>query len=464
MRILLVEQNDSYRQQLTLNLENILPDCEIVFALELARAREILSPPEGNPQSFDIIIIGNQTGPAATEAFVADYKSLKSCLILATEKDLPRLSALSSKSVAVGAPPKDLESLKDLLRAVVNPRVFMQKSGREILDENYSRVRISFFWRFNHTDCDIYLRLSAHKFVKIIHGGDYYDKDIIEKYANKKQSHLYISKADFERFGSRLGSMPFLGLIDTEGSTLTTEAMVRQTHALLQDLVTSVGISESAVKMSNMYCDFVVNTTVKKSNRGLLDLFKNFRERKDYLYDHSYLLSCLCAFISKELQWHTSETIEKLCYAALFHDITLKDPDLAMITDLESSEIGRFSPEEVLAYHQHPLVAAKMVKDSGGFPLGVEGIIVQHHENVEGKGFPRGLSAAQVSPLVCVFILCHDFISELYRCDFDPHAATEIVHRMEGRYAHGNYVKVFNAFKTIISQALAGLLESAPAI
>lgn len=463
MRILLVEKNDSYRQQLTLNLENIFPECSISYALELARARELLSPEGGAPASFDLIMIGEQTGPAAVEAFVADYRLL-SCLILVSEKDLPRLSALAGEYIAVGPPAKSLEALKELLRKVVHPRVFMQKSGREILDDNYSRVRISFFWRFNRTDCDIFLRLSAHKFVKIIHGGDYYDKDIIEKYANKNQTYLYITKADFERFGSRLGSTPFLGLIDTEGTTLSNEAMVRQTHALLQELVTSVGISESAVKMANMYCDFVVNTTIKKSNRALLDLFKNFRERKDYLYDHSYLLSCLCAFISKELQWHTSETVEKLCYAALFHDITLKDPELAMITDLESAEMSKFTPEEVLTYHQHPLVAAKMVKESGGFPLGVEGIIVQHHETVEGRGFPRGLSAAQVSPLVCVFILCHDFISELYRCNFEAREASEIILKMEKRYAHGNYVKVFSAFKKIVSQALEGILASAAAI
>lgn len=464
MRILLVEKNDSYRQQLTLNLENIFPECEIVFALELAKAREIVAPENGGVKEFDLIMIGEQTGPAAVIAFVEDHRALKSCLVLASTKDLPALSSLASKTIAVGAPPKTLEELKDFIRHVVNPRTFMQKEGREILDENYSRVRINFFWRFNHTDCDIYLRLSAHKFVKIIHGGDYYDKDIIEKYANKKQTFLYISKNDFERFGARLGTTPFLGLIDSEDNNLSTEAMVRQTHALLQELVTSVGISESAVKIANMYCDFVVNTTVKKSNRALLDLFKNFRERKDYLYDHSYLLSCLCAFISKELQWHTSETVEKLCYAALFHDITLKDPELAMVTDVTSAELGGFTPEEVLAYHQHPLVAAKMVKESGGFPLGVEGIIVQHHENVEGNGFPRGLSAAQVSPLVCVFILCHDYISELYRCNFDAAAASEIIHKMEGRYAHGNYVKVFVAFKKIVNQALEGLLTNAAAI
>ncbi len=464
MRILLVEKNDSYRQQLTLNLENMFPECEIVFALELAKARELLAPENGEAAKFDLIMIGEQTGVPAIEAFVADFKSLKSILVLASEKDLPRLSALASEQVVVGPPVKSLEALKDLMRKIVNPRFFMQKAGREVLDERFSRVRITFFWRFNHTDCDIYLRLSAHKFVKIINGGDYYDKDIIEKYANKKQQFLYITKDDFERFGERLGSTPFLGLIDTEGASLSNEAMVRQTHALLQELVTSVGVSESAVKMANMYCDFVVNTTVKKSNRGLLDLFKNFRERKDYLYDHSYLLSCLCAFISKELQWHTSETVEKLCYAALFHDITLKDPELAMITDLESAQMSKFTPEEVLAYHQHPLVAAKMVKESGGFPLGVEGIIVQHHETVEGKGFPRGLSAAQVSPLVCVFILCHDFISQLYRCNFEAQEAAQIVHKMEARYAHGNYVKVFAAFKKIISQALEGLLSSAQAI
>lgn len=456
MKILLIEKNDSYRQQLILMLENTIPHSELVFAINYKQGSEILSAPKR--EHFDLVILGDDGDLKGPIDLINGHAFSLSCLIFATEQNLAELSLLTGKNRQVALRPVLLPDFELALRRVVAPKFFLQKSGREVLDENYCRVRISFFWRFNRTECDIYLRLSAHKFIKIIHGADYYDKDLIEKYANKKQSYLYITKSDFERFGVRLGSTPFLGLIDEESGPMSNEKMVRQTHALLQDLITSVGVSESAVKMANMYCDFIVNTTVKKNNKVLLDLFKTMRERKDYLYDHSYLLSCLTAYISKELQWHTSETVEKLCYAALFHDITLKDSELAMMSDLDSLQMSRFTPEEVLSFHQHPLMAAKMVKDSGSFPLGVEGIIVQHHETVEGNGFPKGITAAQVSPLVCVFILCHDFVSELYRCNFDGQLAAESVEVMEKRYQHGNYVKVFGAFKKVIGTALTSIL------
>ena len=75
---------------------------------------------------------------------------------------------------------------------------------------SFKKIRIYNFWKFNTALCDIFLRLSDSKYVKIIKGGDRYTRKDIEKYVHKQQKFLYIRSDDFSSFAVTLGKTPFL--------------------------------------------------------------------------------------------------------------------------------------------------------------------------------------------------------------------------------------------------------------
>lgn len=110
------------------------------------------------------------------------------------------------------------------------------------------------------------------------------------------------------------------------------------------------------------------------------------------VYYHSLNVSVLAVMLAKELALPESD-IKHLGVGCLFHDIGKMDiPDrILMKTD-------PLTQAEVALYQQHcrygEAAAQKM-----GLPKPVIDIIVQHHEHVDGSGYPRRLKGEQISPL-----------------------------------------------------------------
>jgi len=85
------------------------------------------------------------------------------------------------------------------------------------------------------------------------------------------------------------------------------------------------------------------------------------------------------------------ELADQIEIAGLFHDIGLLGlPELMLLKDeieMDKTELG--------LYTQHPLIASlsfEAVKRLSG----VSGIILSHHENFDGSGFPNGLKESQI--------------------------------------------------------------------
>jgi len=146
------------------------------------------------------------------------------------------------------------------------------------------------------------------------------------------------------------------------------------------------------------------------------------------------------------MKWETPEIITKLVYASIFHDLQLNDPDLAFIDNLNSDKLIDYPIEEITKFKQHPTLMAEMITKSRTIPLDVDTIIAQHHENVYGTGFPMQLKPFNIMPIVCVFIISHDFVNKLYENDFDPDSISYICDEFRKKYAIGNFEKIINAF------------------
>lgn len=107
-------------------------------------------------------------------------------------------------------------------------------------------------------------------------------------------------------------------------------------------------------------------------------------KRDPYTAGHQQRVDRLACAIARELDL-PAERIEGLHIAALLHDIgkiTLPSEYLAKPT--------RLSPEEQAIIKCHPVVGHEILKTIH-FPWPVAEIVHQHHEHLDGSGYPRGL-------------------------------------------------------------------------
>ena len=114
-------------------------------------------------------------------------------------------------------------------------------------------------------------------------------------------------------------------------------------------------------------------------------------KRDPYTAGHQQRVEHLACAIARE-QGLSEERIEGLHIAALLHDIgkiTLPSEYLAKPTLL--------SKEEKAVIRCHPEVGYEILKNIQ-FPWPVAEIVYQHHEHLDGSGYPRGLTDGDILP------------------------------------------------------------------
>lgn len=113
---------------------------------------------------------------------------------------------------------------------------------------------------------------------------------------------------------------------------------------------------------------------------------------KEDVYFHSLNVSILSMMLAKELK-APAPVVQMVGMAALFHDIgELEIPDRI----IKSQET--LTKSEQALWHQHCEYGVNIGKKMG-LSVEVLQVILQHHEKVDGTGFPHGVKAAQMSLL-----------------------------------------------------------------
>ena len=91
------------------------------------------------------------------------------------------------------------------------------------------------------------------------------------------------------------------------------------------------------------------------------------------------------------------------------------------------------SPPEEAAYRRHPQLGHRAAARLGVLPTEVLDIILQHHERLDGSGWPQGLKGSAIGPLVRIIALVnrYDNLCNLPRFGLSPHGAVARLYARE---------------------------------
>ncbi len=119
----------------------------------------------------------------------------------------------------------------------------------------------------------------------------------------------------------------------------------------------------------------------------------------DYTYSHSFNVSLLCNMFSKWLNLSEDET-EDLTVAGLLHDIG----KLKINQDILNKK-GKLTDEEFEEIKRHPSLGYEMIKDVD-ISDSIKDAVLMHHEKINGKGYPSGLKADEISKYAKIVSIC----------------------------------------------------------
>ena len=148
--------------------------------------------------------------------------------------------------------------------------------------------------------------------------------------------------------------------------------------------------------------------------------------------------------------------LRQLAMGGLLHDIgklsvdeaILKKPDA--LTDAEFEEI-----------RHHPEAGVQLLRELGGFTPGVISLVRDHHERLDGSGYPRGLKGAELTLDVRILAACDVYDAlvspRVYRDAWTPERSLALLREGIGTHFDG---KVVAALESIV---VAGDAQRVPA-
>lgn len=123
------------------------------------------------------------------------------------------------------------------------------------------------------------------------------------------------------------------------------------------------------------------------------------REQRPDLYQHSLQFMLVALFLGVKSGMGEQECVS-LAAAALLHDVGVLHMDPAW-RDPQNKVTG-VERKHLVA---HPITAMLMVREARVYARAVELAVLEHHERMDGTGYPRGISGKDISPLGQILML-----------------------------------------------------------
>ena len=142
----------------------------------------------------------------------------------------------------------------------------------------------------------------------------------------------------------------------------------------------------------------------------------------------------------------TEDEMHVLGLGALYHDIGISE-----LPGQVANKTTRLTEPEFEIYKRHPLIGAATAQRQGYLPRDAMRVLAEHHENVDGSGYPRGLKGDQMNRYSKIVSLVNAYDNLTNNLDGDreltPHEAVSIIFsRDNNRYEP----QVLNVFVSIL--------------
>ena len=176
-------------------------------------------------------------------------------------------------------------------------------------------------------------------------------------------------------------------------------------------------------------------------NQDALACMTRMRQKDDYLMEHSVNVSIIMSIFAKHLQIE-QDVIHELATGALLHDLgKINVPDEVL------HKPGRLTEEEMVIMKSHVMLGYDIIKESKGLSDTTLEVVLNHHERLDGTGYPNNKSENELSVYSKMISICDTYdaitASRVYQNARTPIMAFKILRKESGVGFDANLVAEF---------------------
>lgn len=238
---------------------------------------------------------------------------------------------------------------------------------------------------------ELYLRLNYNGRVRFVlykkKGLSLGEKDRT-KLVENQVSTLFIRTTDIEEYQKYIERE--LEEVDSEKEVKRKALLLYESSAcMLREIFENPEYGFKIDEMTN----FVENAVTSMLNNPKVIKFMLSMATHDYFtYTHSVNVFVLVLGTTYHLGYKEEKLLKEIGLGALMHDIGKRNIDRRIL-----QKRGPLSPDERKEVERHPLYSAEILQSVGSVPWRAREIALQHHEKIDGSGYPYGLEGHEIS-------------------------------------------------------------------
>jgi HD domain len=159
-------------------------------------------------------------------------------------------------------------------------------------------------------------------------------------------------------------------------------------------------------------------------------LLVRLADRDTSTAEHTRRVALLAARVGEELKLPPSLRRD-LAVGGLLHDVGKLSVPLEILR-----KPGPLDDDEFAEIRRHPEAGRRLLEELGGFPETVHRLVSDHHERLDGTGYPRGLQGCDLPIETRILAACDVYdalVSDrVYRAAWTPERALAFLHQEAG--------------------------------
>ncbi|MBM7602344.1 putative nucleotidyltransferase with HDIG domain [Metabacillus crassostreae] len=192
--------------------------------------------------------------------------------------------------------------------------------------------------------------------------------------------------------------------------------------------------------------------TCLTENPTVLNLLATTKIHENHVYTHSLNVTIYACQLAIENDLPQNQ-IEEIGLGALLHDL-----GKIFVSPEVLNKPGRLTREEFEQMKSHSELGFDILRKVHSVPLVVAHCALQHHERLDGTGYPRGITGSRIHPYAKILSVADVFDAvtshRVYRPAMLPHQGMELLYSGSGTQFDTEQLKLFKNCIAIYPQGL----------
>ncbi|RSK26382.1 HD-GYP domain-containing protein [Bacillus sp. HMF5848] len=247
----------------------------------------------------------------------------------------------------------------------------------------------------------------------LLNSGTVLNEAFINRLKSKKISHIYIKSEVTENLEVEDNISQELRLKTTSTLTNVFDLIAKGKSGNSHALARVKGVHQVKNSVQEILQEL-------RASKNLLNLLSHLQVNQDSLFEHA-LHTCLYSLSIGKYMGINEKELNLLGLGALFHDIgKLELPHKLLIKE-------KLNAEEKELLQKHTEYGFEMLRKVHDLHLVISHCAYQHHENVDGTGYPRGLKNEDIHLHARIVAVANQFDKLIRQKGMLPHEAMEIL-------------------------------------